>query len=423
MRCLLHVAMMVLALSLVGNRADAAQDYPNTYYPDAERDEQVYGVELDSLFDGAQDHYFARFPKTYDRARTYPVLLWFHAAGKDDKFVGEPNMLSQISDDYGLIVLSLWQRGDSWLGDQDDEQPPKQDIEELVNQLAVRYFVSYVMGGGASLGGYVPLRLAQLYPEKMHVVLAAATALGVAGSTGTEAIYQAGSDGLLDEQLIYDVVGTDDGLIGANRELDGRMAGKPYWRFIEVAGAEHINFWSDDWNGEHGGGWKWLAAGDTTPHLWDDIHAWAAAHPAISQGHLEPTPGWRPPSSADAWYLTDKVLAYAGRPWPPGPTPDGGGRPDGTASDRTVGDRVAGRDGGVPREGGGAREGGAVGDGAHPVGDGGSAGEGGKGGGGGGCHIGSGARPRDSVAGIPWIIGLGFLGWAARRRARGLRIW
>jgi pimeloyl-ACP methyl ester carboxylesterase len=466
------VALVALFPLAVGNPAAA-----RTFTCQASTnctDDPVTGCTIfESRADGVRDYYYYRLPDGYDAARAYPVLLWFHAMGQtstspnpnEDCIISNDNLMVEMAngDASGLgakdqIVLGLAQRGpQDFLGDfcqQDcptpaaDDQAAKADLLELMNQIVSRFRVSYFITAGASMGGYVALRLAELAPDRVKVVLASAPALhrgrtqpGEMGENGpgSEAIETALAGGALDQTLIFDLIGladeNHDDIVLSNQALNATMSGRPWWQYGEEAGVPHVNHFADDYLCLSSGGFRspqsqWpplcddvsgrkpflqnvaygcqhpsqAACGSSDPYttdrIWEKVRAWEAAHAAIAQGELQPSVGWQVPAS-DGWYLEQALYARGGKE-PGVPPGDGGVTPPG--------------DGGVgpgPSDDAGAPwvdDAGVV---HYP--DGGGAG-GTGGGGGGGCRI---AGPRAGARGA----GLGALtlllaGRPRRARAR-----
>lgn len=413
---------------------------------------------FESRADAVRDYYYYRLPDGYDPAKAYPLLLWFHAMGQtadapspnDDCIISAANLMVEMAnggsrglDAKDMIVLGLSQRGiQDFLGDfcrQDcptpapDDAAAKADMLELMDQLVARFRVSYVITAGASMGGYVALRLAQLAPDKVHVVLGSAPALhrgrqsvsemGENGP-GSAAIEGAFAAGLYDDKLVFDLIGLADenytDIVLANQALSGVMSGKPWWQYAEEQGVPHVNHFTDDYLCPASGGYRspsstwpplcddaggrkpWLqnvaygcqhpdqaSCGSSDPYttgrLWDEVRAWEAAHAAVAGGELQPRAGWQVPAS-DGWYLEQALYAQGGKE--PGVAPVG--------------------DGGVTTDGGGGP--GPNADGGTAAGDGGTGGSGG----GGGCSA-AGAAGAGGVLALALAVALGLA------RGRGFR--
>jgi pimeloyl-ACP methyl ester carboxylesterase len=421
---------------------------------------------FESRADGVQDYYYYRLPDAFDPSQAYPLLLWFHAMGQasdtgpspnDDCIISAGNLMVEMANGgarglgaQDMIVLGLSQRGtQDFLGDfcqQDcptpapDDQAAKADMLELIDQLVARFRVSYVITAGASMGGYVALRLAQLDPDHVHVVLGSAPALhrgrqsvGEPGENGpgSTAIEQAFAAGLYDEKLVFDLIGLADenytDIVLANQALAAQMAGKPWWQYGEEQGVPHVNHFTDDYLCLSSGGFRspdsrWPPLCDdaggrkpflqnvaygcqhpgdaacgyadpfTTDRIWEKVRAWEAAHPAIAGGELRPRAGWQVPA-ADGWYLEQAFYAQGGKD--PAAVAGDGGVPAG--------------DGGVgpePNQDGGA--------GRHDAGGG-----GGGGGDGGGCS----AAPAPAGAGgcAALVLALALSARGTRRRPGNIR--
>jgi len=350
---------------------------------------------FESRADGVRDYYYYRLPDGYDATRSYPVLLWFHAMGQtstspnpnEDCIISNDNLMVEManggSNGLGakdLIVFGLAQRGtQDFLGDfcqqacptpAADDQAAKADMLELLNQLVSRFRVSYFITAGASMGGYVALRLGQLAPDKVKVVLASAPALhrgrtqptepGENGP-GSEAIEAALASGALDQILIFDLIGladeNHDDIVLSNQALNVTMSGRPWWQYAEEQGVPHVNHFADDYLCLSSGGYRspqsqWPPLCDdatgrkpflqnvaygcqhpsqstcgfsdpyTTDRIWEKVRAWEAAHAAIAQGELQPSATWLVPD-ADGWYLEQALYARGGKE--PGVPPTDGG--------------------------------------------------------------------------------------------------
>ena len=142
----------------------------------------VLCTEWTSRFDGARDRAYIGLPTSYDASRPVDVLLWFKAFGQGDEAVADPGFHA-LADELGVITIGLRQRGiRSFLGDSTtgknrlspgERLAAKQDVAELLDQLAARFRIGRVISAGASMGGYASLRLAHLLPRHIAGVIAA----------------------------------------------------------------------------------------------------------------------------------------------------------------------------------------------------------------------------------------------------------
>jgi pimeloyl-ACP methyl ester carboxylesterase len=311
---------------------------------------QTWCSEFTSRFDGTKDYLYLHFPPNFDRSKPTPVILWFRALGQSEGVLSDPRMFAKLEGErfpgipalYNAIVISVAQRGTAdgdftcnFLGDFHHEDPgfcpnpsdasrqaAKKDIQELINQLSNRFKISNVFAAGASMGGYTALRLLQLYPEQFSGAITSAPALCVGSekgpptcegrlAEGTAATYNAARAGKFDDKLIYVVVGDKDEeqLLKGDRYFNSIMKGKSWFRYVELAGREHENFFADDFNSEKLGYAAWLVDNPATPKLQEDIQNYMKTHPKAS---LTPTQGWTPPQNATQWYLTDRILNFVG---------------------------------------------------------------------------------------------------------------
>ena len=311
---------------------------------------QVWCSEFVSRFDGTKDYLYLHFPPNFDKSKPTPVILWFRALGQSEGVLSDPRMFTKLEGEkfpgvpaiYNAIVISVAQRGTAdgdftcnFLGDFHHEDPgfcpnpsaasrqaAKKDIQELINQLSSRFKISQVFAAGASMGGYTGLRLLQLYPEQFWGAITSAPALCVGSekgpptcegrlAEGTAAIYNAAKTGKFDDKLIYVVVGDKDEeqLLKGDRYLNSIMKGKPLFRYVELPGREHENFFADDFNSEKLGYAAWLVNNPATPKLKEDIGNYIKTH---SKAPLAPIPGWTAPQNATQWYLTDRILNFGG---------------------------------------------------------------------------------------------------------------
>jgi pimeloyl-ACP methyl ester carboxylesterase len=467
-------------VALLGTLALAAAPAAATTFPCAASsnctEDSATGCTIfESKVDQVHDYYYYRLPDNYDPSKTYPLLLWFHAMGQastspspnDDCIISSANILKEMANGQAgglgardMIVLGLAQRGpESFLGDfcnqscptpAADDQGAKGDLLELMNQLVSRFHINYVVVAGSSMGGYSSLRLAQLAPDKVHVIFASAPAVhrGVIttgdqdqNSIGSAAIDAALQGGAFDQKLLYVILGlADDNLdiIRSSHNIRTWMTGKPWFQYAEEQGVPHLNHFSDDYLCTNSGGYrsqqsKWpplcndstgrkpflqnVAYGCqhpeqascgfsdpfTTDRLWDKVAAWETAHPAIAQGELQPSSGWQVPG-ATGWYLEQAFYNRGGKT--PGAVVEDGGVvvvPDGSV-------------GPAPNEDGGVPPGG---DGGLPPGS--DGGNGANGGGGGcGCRL-AGTPAGGAGAGLlAGVLALGLALGRARGRARGL---
>ena len=369
-RCIAPAALSLALVLCTPALASAATLYPDPYgctvvNGQCSGNDARYPVQYKSLFDGVKDHYFLRFPDGFDKNKAYPVMLHFHAYCAGNSSIADPRMLRQVANDNKVIFIGHWQRGGtpdcgaSYLGDGKKESPAaaaaaKKDIKELLNELAARFKINYVIAAGSSMGGYVALRLPTVAPDKVYVTMATAAALTRGHSTFPEPnqILSAAKNGLYNQRFVYNIVGTKDQFYPVHKELNALLKGKPYWSHHEYAGAGHVNFFADDWNVQKGfckdpnqaSSHCWYVSTKATPNLWEGVKKWEQAHPKIVNGLLEPDCGYKAPAQLSGWYLTPQLHARGGRTWPranpkcKGPdmgqvadaaAPDGPGRADG----------------------------------------------------------------------------------------------
>ena len=350
----------LLWITLQASLAPAATEYLDPYSCSTVKGrctgtDARYPVQYKSLFDGSKDRYFLRFPDNYDKTRAYPLFVHFHAWCAGDSSIADPRMLRQVSNDNQVIFVGHWQRGGnpdcgtSFLGDGKKESPAaaaaaKKDVGELLNELAARFKINYVIAAGSSMGGYVAMRMPTLFPDKVHVTMATATALQRNHSSFPEptAILNAAKAGLFNQRFVYSVIGTaDSDFIAVNRELDKLMKGKPYWSYHEVSGVGHSNFFADDHNVAKGycadpnlaTSHCWYISTKDTPNLWSGVKAWEQAHASVVKGLLEPDCNWKAPAKMADWYITQDIHDRGGRTWPhavpPCKGPDAGPTLDG----------------------------------------------------------------------------------------------
>ncbi len=351
------------ALLLLTLAADArgATEYPDPYSCNTVKGrctgtDARYPVQFKSLYDGAKDRYYLRFPDKYDKNKAYPLFVHFHAWCAGDSAIADPRMLRQVANDNQVIFVGHWQRGGvgsecgaSFLGDGKKESAAaaaaaKKDIGELLNELAARFKINYVIAAGSSMGGYVALRMPTLFPDKVHVAMATATALQRKHNIFPEptAILNAAKAGVFNKRYIYNVIGSSDSqFIAINRELNKVLKGKPYWSYHEVAGVGHSNFFADDWNYAKGyckdpnlaSSHCWYISSKDTPKLWSGVKAWEQSNGAVVKGLLEPDCTWKAPAKMTDWYITKHLYDRGSRPWPrklpPCKGPDAGPPKDG----------------------------------------------------------------------------------------------
>ena len=336
------VGLLALA-SLVPTPARAATEYPDPYSCTrvkgrCQGTDARYPVQYKSLFDGAKDRYFLRFPDKYDKNKAYPLFLHFHAWCAGNSSIADPRMLRQVANDNQVIFVGHWQRGGtpdcgtSFLGDGKKESTAaaaaaKKDVGELLNELVARFKINYVIAAGSSMGGYVALRMPTVFPDKVFASMATATALQTGHSSFPEptAILTAAKAGVFNQRFVYNVIGTSDSqFISVNRDLHKLMKGKPYWSYHEVAGVGHSNFFADDWNYAKGyckdpdlaTSHCWYVSTKDTPNLWSGVKAWEKAHPSVVNGLLEPDCSFKAPAKMADWYITQDIYNRGGRSWP-----------------------------------------------------------------------------------------------------------
>jgi len=297
------------ALLLLTGAAQAAERCPSQT--------GVVCSELVSRFDGARDRIYVRVPERVQGGAPVHLLLWFKAYGQGDDAVGDA-AFHQLADQLGVITVGLRQRGiRNFLGDsyssknrlsEAERLAAKYDVAEVIDQIAARYRVGQVIVAGTSMGGYVALRLAQLFPDRVAGVIAAVPALcsGATGAppecpgsfigSGSRQIFAAAAGGAYDDKLVWMVAAgaeTTPGVLPAQRELARILAGKPWVHYREIAGGDHHNYLAD-------GGWF------TLPGLRADLAAFLAAHPGEAP---LPGPGWSPPANERRHYLVPELRA------------------------------------------------------------------------------------------------------------------
>ena len=335
--------LLVTLVTLVTLPARGATEYPDPYSCTTVKGsctgtDARYPVQYKSLYDGAKDRYYLRFPDTYDKNKAYPLFVHFHAWCAGDSSIADPRMLRQVANDNQVIFVGHWQRGGtpdcgtSFLGDGKKESPAaaaaaKKDVGELLNEMVSRFKINYVIAAGSSMGGYVALRMPTVFPDKVHVVMATATALQKGHSTFPEptAILNAAKAGLLTQRFVYNVIGTADSqFISVNRELNTLMKGKPYWSYHEVSGVGHSNFFADDWNYAKGycsdpnlaSSHCWYVSTKATPGLWSGVSAWKKTHASVVNSLLKPDCNWKAPAKMADWYITQDLYNRGGRAGP-----------------------------------------------------------------------------------------------------------
>jgi len=290
----------------------------------------LYCSQFTSRFDGATDLLYIKLPPNFDPTKAYDVIMWFHAAGQDA--MSSEYFHSTVSADFKAITIGLNSRGE--YGGLYN-QASLQDMNELLNQLASKFYIRHVFAVGASMGGQASLRLAATYPDKIGIVLAAVPAIcigsdnrapnctdaGTAVYQAAQAVYNAARTGVYDDKLVYNVPGgadTTTGILHAARALNTIMTGKTWYRYREVAGGDHENYFADDFSSRG----AYLDNTTMTPNLRADITAWQTAHAAQ---RLEPTAGWVPPAGTAQRYIPDVIWNRGGRNWTPGTLPVDGG--------------------------------------------------------------------------------------------------
>jgi MYXO-CTERM domain-containing protein len=436
MRRLAALTFTLLWVVLLATAAPAAAvTFPCSASTNCTEDTATGCTIFESRTDQVRDYYYYRLPDNYDATQAYPLLFWFHAMGQastspspnDDCIISAANLMKEVANGAtgglgakDMIVFGLAQRGpQSFMGDfcQDscptpaaDDQGAKADMLELLNQLVSRFRINYVVVSGSSMGGYDSLRLAQLAPDKVHVIFASAPAVhrGVitAGdpdqnSIGSAAIDTALQGGAFDQKLLYVIQGlADDNLdiIRSAHNIRTWMTAKPWFQYAEEQGVPHLNHFTDDYLcppplGYRHASSKWPPLCDdstgrkpylqnvaygcaqpgqstcgtsdpfTTGRLWDKVREWETAHPSVAAGELQPTAGWQVPAS-NGWFLEQALYAHGDKT--PGAVVDDGGvvvLPDGSVGPDPN------QDGGTPpADGGGNGDDGGGGCGCHSAG-------------------------------------------------------
>ena len=333
---------------------------PNSYYTTEQDylDAQVFASEFISRFDGFKDHFFLHFPPAYDKTKSVPLILWFHALAQGDGAISDPRMFNGdpttnpmgVPELYGAIVIGLPQRNvkigsdeyySNWLGDyySDSYSVPfmdlspasreaaKEDMKELINQITSRFNISHVFAAGASMGGYIPLRLIQLFPDQISGAITSAPALLVDGHVpATSEIYAAVENGVYDNKLVYVAVGTSDAteLVQGDQQFNALMTarnsartaagGMYYYRELqdnEIPFVDkHVNVYADDFNVATLSKEAWLINNPSVPSLEADIENYLVNHPRTN---LNPTTDWVPPTGSKQWHLTQPILDLGGR--------------------------------------------------------------------------------------------------------------
>ena len=279
----------------------------------------VVCTEWTSRFDGARDRAYVRLPASYDPARPIDVLLWFKAFGQGDEAIADPGFHA-LADELGVITIGLRQRGiRSFLGDsttsknrlsEAERLAAKQDVAELLDQLAARFRIGRVIAAGASMGGYASLRLAHLFPRQIAGVIAAVPALcsgarsappdceGSFIRAGSQEVLAAAAAGAYADKLVVVVAAGADrtaGVLAGQRELARLLTGQPWFRYHEVAGAQHENFLAGSpWFGVEG--------------VRDALARFLAAHP----GRTWPSARWTPPDRESREYLVSALRERGG---------------------------------------------------------------------------------------------------------------
>ena len=348
---------------------------------------KVWCSQFTSRFDGTTDYFFLGFPPSFDKTKPVNLILWFRALGQSDGSLADTRMFNGdaasgfpgVPSLYNAILVSPGQRGThsgdytcSFLGDftpsaADPEfclrSPPndpsladsyrlaaKQDILEIINELASQFKIAHVFVAGASMGGYTGLRLIQLYPDIFSGAITAATALcaksfvvdgggppnctGGWVPSGTKAIYDAATSGVYNDKLIYLLLGANDDsdLLDGDRYFNNIMNGKSLYHYREIAGQGHENFFADDYNVATLGKTAWLIDNPAAaPNLQEDIQNYISTHP---RSPLTPSAGWTAPASLAESYLTQHILDASGGA---GFTSGGTGTTEGTASSSSGG--------------------------------------------------------------------------------------
>jgi hypothetical protein len=195
------------------------------------------------------------------------------------------------------------------------------------------------------MGGYIPLRLIQLYPELVSGAISSAPALqdtpaqhpddpstqNQERALGRAAILSAADAGVYDDKLVYVIVATGEALIqhedllASVRSFEAHIlprnstrTGIYYYREVQsneippsvfLADSYHVNFLSDDWNLATINKNAWLTNNTVLPNLQSDINTYLQQRPRT----LNPTTDWVPPRGNEPWYFTQDILDLGGR--------------------------------------------------------------------------------------------------------------
>jgi len=331
MRMTKWLALAAAVTIASGNVANAAVDTCRPNYAGWDGPSMgLYCSQFTSRIDGRTDFFYIKLPPNYDPTKPVDVIMWFHAYGQDA--MSSELFHAQVSADFKAITIGLNSRG---VGGGLYDNASRADMKELIDQLASKFIIRHVTAVGASMGGQASLQLAALYPDKIGIVLAAVPAICI-GSQNTapnctdaggavynaaQVIYNAARNGTYNDKLIYNVPGGADqteGILAAARALNTIMTGKQWYRYREIAGGDHENYFADDFSSAG----KYLDNTMYTPNLRADITAYINAHASV---RLDPSPGWVPPSGPSQRYIVDQIWNRGTRVWNPSTPPVDGG--------------------------------------------------------------------------------------------------
>ena len=121
-----------------------------------------------SDFDGALLPYRVYVPKSYDRAKKYPLVVLLHGAGGDEgNFLDDYSQLwPKLAEEHGYLLASVNGRGP--LSGYAKENGAEQDVMDVLGIMQKRYNVdpNRIFLGGHSMGGMGTWRIGMAYSDR-----------------------------------------------------------------------------------------------------------------------------------------------------------------------------------------------------------------------------------------------------------------
>ncbi len=298
----------------------------NSSFPSPIRPYSVYYHPRDnpSLY----DEYALSFPSNFDPAKAYPVWIKFLPFFGSFTGIYHDTFAANYCDAHQVIYIGFAARagagcgyaGGESLGDNPEYglyPGPyiRQNLKDLMNEICYLFKVRYFAFTGASMGGYSAFRIAaDISSDRFGVVVASCPAVFFREwISGTPLIVNRLQNGWFNDRLVILMQGALDDTVPIEQtnQLDSYQVNRDWWEYHVIQGTGHEEFFFITDGENENWGVVPPAVSNNPNYVWDRVSVWEAAHQAIANSVLSPTPGWTAPASTSDWYIPRSLVEYA----------------------------------------------------------------------------------------------------------------